>query len=398
MRLRGDRLLAAEAAASDAAPLALRTRRAPDRLADTQDQPKPQLWPHEKAIVTAAEAQELARLEAEQVAAFQRHELQLGDGNKGAALTSGTLGLGDAGTAHALELLGRCFPADDDTCWQVRTPKPREKCRLWADPIPGDARTALQKKGHRLLDFSKLCKIKDGHAFLLIMRRYFRTKGWFESKYMPLGLTAVKRVAEEEPEHADVFGGLRLVFDLTGGRTFFIKSGDQVLLETTAKVWFAAAAQQRAEAAAPDPQAARAAAAEGGASDEASVLQHCFWCGTPDAKYTYMQVDSTDGTGGGGAPVQRWCLACHQACERGGLWGEDDSNGEGSGERERPAVAAGVCSPAGCSGCTLAELPAKAQKIRETKRSKKRRRKDHGWGDAQKRSTQKRQQKKSDTA
>lgn len=77
MRLRGDRLLAAEAAASDAAPLALRTRRAPDRLADTQDQPKPQLWPHEKAIVTAAEAQELARLEAEQVAAFQRHELQV---------------------------------------------------------------------------------------------------------------------------------------------------------------------------------------------------------------------------------------------------------------------------------------------------------------------------------
>lgn len=32
-------------------------------------------------------------------------------------------------------------------------------------------------------------------------------QGWFESKYMPLGLTAVKRVAEEEPEHADVFVG-----------------------------------------------------------------------------------------------------------------------------------------------------------------------------------------------
>ena len=210
---------------------------------------------------------------------------------------------------------------------------------------------------------------------------------------------------KSEAEHGRCGDGISIVFDQaqappdsTSGAygsvapyqrvvTFFTQPADPKF--GRAPQWqkgrFPAAAAKRAEEAAPVLQAARDrfAAGQGSSSEPgAEVPQHCFWCATLDAKFTYVEVDPSMG---GGAPVQRWCLGCEQARQRNGLWGPADeggSEGEAGEEeeaRERPAVAAGACSPAGCGGCTLPELPEKARKIRETMNAKNKQRADNSW-------------------
>lgn len=128
---------------------------------------------------------------------------------------------------------------------------------------------------------------------------------------------------------------------------------------------------------------------------------HCFHCAslTSAANWSLVDADPSEG----GAPVQRWCSACNQARQRGGLWGpnsggeqgdsdsgSDSDSDDGGEEHVRPAVATGACCPPGCSGCTLPALPANAQRVRkgyENKgkaKGKRRVRKNNSWGKVKK--------------
>lgn len=112
----------------------------------------------------------------------------------------------------------------------------------------------------------------------------------------------------------------------------------------------------------------RAAAAGGGeaagrGAAPAVPEEHCWYCAAVRGEQWYY--DGEPGTAGG---YRRWCAMCNIARRRGDVMAD---------EAARPAVVAGACMAAGCAGCVLAALPARAEAARRSA-AKRRQKKGNG--------------------